>query len=129
MLKGLDLTQRQMIETIDGYPTGNVYIGLTSEELAELEKELKNYEDFKKTMKDYDLKPSNLRQACIVFRMNKDRLKALDIIKEKIVDLKIFYEVIGFEDDVGLYNKYFHLQPHRHLIQDEFDLLKEVLIG
>lgn len=41
MNKGLDLIQRQQIETIDGCPTGNVYIGLTFEELAELEKELK----------------------------------------------------------------------------------------
>lgn len=38
MNKGLDLIQRQQIEVIDGCPTGNVYIGLTFEELAELEK-------------------------------------------------------------------------------------------
>ncbi len=41
MNKGLDLIQRQQIEAIDGCPTGNVYVGLTFEELAELEKELK----------------------------------------------------------------------------------------
>ena len=41
MNKGLDLIQRRQAEVIDGYPTGNVYIGLTFEELAELEKELK----------------------------------------------------------------------------------------
>ena len=44
MNKGLDLIQRQQIETIDGYPTGNVYIGLTVDELAELEKELKDHD-------------------------------------------------------------------------------------
>lgn len=45
MNKGLDLIQRQQIETIDGYPTGNVYIGLTVDELAELEKELKDHDE------------------------------------------------------------------------------------
>ena len=48
MSKILDLIQRQEIEMIDGYPTGNVYIGLTFEELAELEKELKALEIIKK---------------------------------------------------------------------------------
>ena len=47
MSKGLDLIQRQQIEAIDGYPTGNVYVGLTFEELAELEKELKALEVIK----------------------------------------------------------------------------------
>ena len=45
MNKGLDLIQRQQIETIDGYPTGNVYVGLTVDELAELEKELKDHDE------------------------------------------------------------------------------------
>lgn len=48
MNKGLDLIQRQQIEVISGYPTGNVYIGLTSEELEELEKELKALEIIRK---------------------------------------------------------------------------------
>lgn len=48
MNKGTDLIQRQQIEIIDGYPTGNVYVGLASEELAELEKELKALEVIKK---------------------------------------------------------------------------------
>lgn len=47
MNKGIDLIQRQQIEAIDGYPTGNVYVGLTFEELAELEKELKAIEIIK----------------------------------------------------------------------------------
>ncbi len=53
MNKGLDLIQRQQIEVISGYPTGNVYIGLTSEELAELEKELKALEIIKRLPTDY----------------------------------------------------------------------------
>ena len=47
MNKGLDLIQRQQPEFIDGYPTGNVYVGLTAEESAELEKELKALEIIK----------------------------------------------------------------------------------
>lgn len=47
MNKGLDLIQRQQPEIIDGYPTGNIYIGVTEEELAELEKELKEAEENK----------------------------------------------------------------------------------
>lgn len=52
-------------------------------------------------------------------------LKALEIIKEKRVDLKVFYEVLGFEGNADLYNKYFHLQSYRHLTQDEFDILNK----
>lgn len=115
MNKGLDLVQRQMIETIDGYPTGNVYIGLTTEELAELEEELKRYEDFKKIMKDYDLKPSNLRQACIVFRMNKDRLKALELLLDKILDTDGLNEYVDMFFEKCLIN------------EEEYNLLKEVL--
>lgn len=48
MNKGLDLIQRQEVELIDGCPTGNVYIGLTQEELVELEKELKALKVIKK---------------------------------------------------------------------------------
>lgn len=53
MNKGLDLIQRRQAEIIDGYPTGNVYIGLTFEELAELEKELKALEIIKELF-DFD---------------------------------------------------------------------------
>ena len=45
--KGLDLIARQQPEFIDGYPTGNIYIGVTKEELTELEKELKALEIIK----------------------------------------------------------------------------------
>ena len=41
MSEGLDLIKRQQPEIIDGFPTGNIYIGVTEEELAELEKALK----------------------------------------------------------------------------------------
>lgn len=52
MSKGLDLFQRQQIEVIDGYPTGNVYVGLTIDELAELEKEFEALEIIKRKRVD-----------------------------------------------------------------------------
>ena len=47
MNKGLDLIQRQQPEIIDGFPTGNIYIGVTKEELTELKNELKEHEQYK----------------------------------------------------------------------------------
>lgn len=47
MTKGLDLIARQQLEIIDGFPTGNIFIGVTKEELTELEKELKALDIFK----------------------------------------------------------------------------------
>ena len=44
MLKGVDLIQRIQNELIEGYPTGNLYIGVTEEEYEELDKELKALE-------------------------------------------------------------------------------------
>lgn len=52
MSKGLDLIKRQEAELIDGYPTGNVYIGLAQGELNELEKELKEHEQYKAIEKE-----------------------------------------------------------------------------
>ena len=60
MNKGLDLIQRQQIETVDGHPTGNVYIGLTFEELAELEKELKALEIVKGHILNRDMDTSGI---------------------------------------------------------------------
>ena len=91
MNKGLDLIQRQQIEAIDGYPTGNVYIGLTFEELAELEKEL----------------------------------RALEVIRKKRVNARLIYRI---DNDIQYNEKarqYYDCVP---LIQEEFDLLKEVLL-
>lgn len=93
MNKGLDLIQRQQPEIIDGYPTGNVYIGLTFEELAELEKEL----------------------------------KALEIIKEKSINVLILKYSFLSEEGVEYYNKHFE-NKDLFLTQEQFDLLREVLL-
>ena len=91
MSKGLDLIQRQQIEIIDGFPTGNIYIGVTKEELTELEKEL----------------------------------KALEIIKNKHVDIK---ELEGADKLVDYNVWYLRYNYDYYLTQEEFDLLKEVLL-
>ena len=48
MNKGLDLIQRRQPEFINDFPTGNISIGVTEEELTELEQELKTLEIVKK---------------------------------------------------------------------------------
>lgn len=97
MNKGLDLVQRQQIEVIDGCPTGNVYIGLTFEELAELEKEL----------------------------------KALEIIKEHILDRNMDTSGIYLEYHTGYYEPYYTIEikdgVKRIVSLEEFKLLKDVL--
>ena len=52
MNKGLDLIQRVDLEFIDGFPTGNLYVGVTEEEYEELEKELKALEIIKEKKVD-----------------------------------------------------------------------------
>lgn len=54
MIKGLDLIKRQQPEIIDGFPTGNIFIGVTKEELTELEKELRVLETIRKHIVNRD---------------------------------------------------------------------------
>lgn len=58
MNEGLDLIKRQQPEIIDGFPTGNIYIGVTKEELIELEKELKALNVFKE-LEFFDVRCDN----------------------------------------------------------------------
>lgn len=93
MNKGLDLIKRQQPEIIDGFPTGNIFIGVTKEELTELEK----------------------------------KLKAFEIIKEKQID--VLY-IAMFPNSLEKYNKHvsFVHDDEWCLTQEEYDLLKEVLL-
>lgn len=50
-------------------------------------------------------------------------LRALDIIKNKIVLVDVFIE----SEDVNDYNEFVSKSKDRHLTQEEYDLLKEVL--
>ena len=51
-------------------------------------------------------------------------LKALEIIKEKEVNMQVFNQC----EDVETYNKVYIKQKDRQLTQEEFNLLKEVLV-
>ena len=50
-------------------------------------------------------------------------LKALEIIKEKEVNMQVFNQC----EDVEIYNKVYIKQKDRQLTKEEFNLLKEVI--
>lgn len=144
MNKGLDLIQRQQIEIIDGYPTGNIYIGITKEELTELEQELKDYQEIKTYMQQYEIE--NIEELrCILhndwvirqkFKTDTANVaKALEIIKKKKVNTRAFIEILEDEwtweqymDEEDDINTGGHQFSRDRLTQEEYDLLKEVLL-
>ena len=98
-----------------------------------LEKSLKRLEEHDEIFKKYDIKDIWLEPALYViknhFPMNTEtqlkKLKALDIIKEKEVNVSAFLEL----DDLKQYNDYCDMVCGcKHLTQEEYDLLKEVLL-
>ena len=139
MSKGLDLIQRQQPEIIDGFPTGNIYIGVTKEELTELEKELKEYQEIREIAKRYnwdditseifnvktDKKYRDLFNSAIVdIQEDYRKARALEIIKEKKVNC---FHLINWS--LEEYNNSFAFEGGEkyQLTQEEWDLLKEVL--
>lgn len=72
MNKGLDLIERQQPEIIDGFPTGNIYIGVTEEELAELEKELKELDKIKARLFVVNMKLNSKREECVEYMIHTD---------------------------------------------------------
>lgn len=116
MSKGLDLIKRQQPEIIDGFPTGNFYIGLTKEELTELENELQESEE-------YRLKYSQTHIALCKLREEKTKKEqAFEIIKKH----PMFY----LHDDLpqGTYRMYDgELYSHYDLTKEEYDLLAEMM--
>ena len=105
-----------------------------NEGLEALKKVIDELDEIKKLFKEYNIeyKLTNVREALFALTQVRnsdylDKLKVLKIIIDKIVDLKIFYIVKGFEGNAELYNKYFHREPNRHLTEEEFNLLKEAL--
>lgn len=107
MNKGLDLIQRTELQFIDGFPTGNLYIGVTEEEYDELEKELKVLEIINE-------KDVNIRFLKQMFQ-NKGLVKYetyQDYLRKDCEEFKSAYLTVS-------------LFP---LTQEEFELLKEVLL-
>ena len=102
MYKGLDLIKRQQPEIIDGFPTGNIYIGATKEELTELEKELKALEIIER-------KNINIAYLKQTFLWDDDRE----------IGCKDYNCHFGYDDE-GYHSN--------ELEQEEYDLLKEVVL-
>ena len=97
MNEGIDLIKRQQPEIIDGFPTGNIFIGVTKEELTELEKELKDYQEIKEIAKRFnwddftseifnvetDKKYRDLFNGAIVYiQENYRKARALELVKK-----------------------------------------------
>ena len=92
-----------------------------------IEKALKDYERLKKLYKLEEETSKHLND--IVLLMNEEinkQLKALEIIKEKMVDVVYLYSSCY---ELEHYNVYapFEIDDKDKLTQEEFDLLKEVL--
>ena len=146
MSKGLDLIQRQQIEAIDGCPTGNVYVGLTFEELAELEKELKDYSEIKEISKRYhfddlardthmtttDEKYLRMFNAAIPdIQADYRKARAFDIIKSHAKEIKHFrfllYMAKYWEENKTEVTKELLENYDLPYTVDEFHSLKEAL--
>ena len=72
------------------------------------------------TNKSIDVQCNTIKQVLI--KAEKEH-KALEIIKEKEVNMQVFNQC----EDVETYNKVYIKQKDRQLTQEEFSLLKEVL--
>ena len=101
------------------------------EDVYNLEVRLMNYELGEKVLKDYGLTLAEFRRACLTYTQFKNckadkNLKALVIIKEKEIDVYLLSgckKVSQYNNSVDLYE----IPNKRHLTQEEFNLLKEVL--
>ena len=83
-----------------------------------IEKELKDYEELKERI-GFD--PTVFKQD---FETLMKEHKALEIIRNKVVLIDVFLE----SEDVNDYNEFYANSKDRHLTQEEYDLLKEVLL-
>lgn len=120
------------------------YIKVCNNKFNKIEKELKEYEElksnYKQLGKSYDLICEELvktidKIACL----RKKELKALEIIKEKRVNLSILLDLFAFKFntkfDARTYNSMIKSRkiqlttfPPYGLTQEEYELLKEVLL-
>lgn len=129
MNKGLYLIQRQQPEFINDFPTGNICIGVTKEELAELEKELTEHEEIKTYMQQYEI--SDIEELRRVLHNNwvirqkfktdtANVSKALEIIKN--IGILKPYETSGGQCWLET------MCDATKISKETYDLLKEVLL-
>ena len=89
-----------------------------------VEKALEDYEQHEEILNDYGLTLVNFREACLLLAMLKGdgrnihninkQLKALEIIKDNEIDIRLFKKTKSYKD-------------YYPLTKEEYDLLKEVL--
>ena len=100
---------------------------------SDIEKELKDKEKFEELVNmDLDLFMKAVDIKCLIEDYQKFK-KALEIIKEKRVDVNSLIIEIETEEECGkkYYNALKHYNKcviHEILTQEEYDLLKEVLL-
>ena len=105
-----------------------------------IEKTLKDYEELtnkpvmlygkthEKTQALIDTICKNYKEVKITNLEDEKKLKALEIIIDKQVDIRIFISsaILGNHEEPDAYN-FIVSDVKRHLTKEEFDLLKEVL--
>lgn len=132
--KPSEVMERTSGEFIDGYPTGNINVGMTWEEHSAIKQALLKSQELETMANEYDLQPSQIREALLVFGMMQragyklsdiekaqEQEKVLKIIKIKDVNIQRLRKCINFK----AYNN--GLPKKRQLTLEEFVSLNEVL--
>ena len=102
------------------------YFSLQDDERAKvIETTLKDYEELKQINID---RSKQLLELVSEQTENSKKLKALEIIKNKRVDVWLILHVIDNSDNVEDYNAINKRPIGGNLTQEEYDLLKEVLL-
>lgn len=70
----------------------------------------------------------NYKEVKITNLEDEKKLKALEIIKQKEVNVYRFHLVQSYKNPLERYNDTFHIVEKNFLSQEEYDLLKEVLL-
>ena len=129
------------------YARASVYcpideVGIILDELHTAGTALRNYDNIKNICKSYDIKFNlpNIREALFTFAQLKGeyganwgnynkKLRALEIIKNKDVDVALLKSILHADKSLhtaSYYNSHF-VGTYKHLTQEEFNLLKELL--
>lgn len=70
----------------------------------------------------------NYKEVKITNLVDEKKLKALEIIKEKMVYIEVIKYALKNNYDCGYYNMTMDKLTERYLTEQEYDLLKEVLL-
>lgn len=120
-----ELAPLKALETIKNAPT--IYVGCGSDIYTRYSHECKLIET---ALKDYEKKTKLAKEYADVNNVAK-RLKALEIIKNKRVNVRAFLKCCQMEDGLTIYNNQCddkQEKESKELTQEEYDLLKEVLL-